>query len=223
MSFQNFIPNARPRAFCQPFEGQFEIQVNADAPGARARVNKSGKTVHGVLTKTIYGFIISAQKTETAYGAALDIVLEDVNGQSELFLRLVFDSALAAGFLNRVANVDFSRPVFFDIAKKEARAVLFMRYADNQPIPYAYTREHPGARPDWHKTTRGDGRADWDNSAQLLFFANLLNNDIAARIHSAVRDRYGVVPVLDAPGEPSDAAPMYNQLPPMGYDNDLPF
>lgn len=227
--FQNFIPNARPRAFCQPYDGQFEILVNENTPGARARVNKQGKTVWGIATKTIYGFIISASKTETAYGAALDIVFESADGQSELFLRLTFDSALAAAFLNRASNIDFRRPVYIDIAKKDGRASLFLKYADGRGIPYAYTRENPGGRPEWQKITRGDGAADWDNSAQLAFFAELLNTEIAERIHAAVNVRYAGA-LIEAErakipniGTVAERAATSAEIDTLEYDNDLPF
>jgi len=180
-SVNDFIAKSKPKVFCQTFNGVFEIRVTKDTPGAQHRVNRADKDVWYLPAKSICGFIVDADKRETAFGPTLEIVLERGNGM-ELIFSTPWKGNVAGGFLNRMVNIDFGAEVQLDIAGGERQTLFIKQRGKN--VPVAYTRENPNGRPDWEKIETPDG-VFFDRSAQSKFFADVLENTIRPRIQAA--------------------------------------
>ena len=222
MNYSSFIPKQRERAYVQPFDGKFEIATPEGTPGARSRVNKQGKTVWGIATPTLSGYITDVDKRDSEYGSTLDVTFESADGREDVFLRVPFGSSLAAGFLNRMLNVDFTRPVEFSISRKEGRDTLFVKNGGHS-VKYAHTRENPNGRPEWIEYETPEGTKKWSNTAQLSFFAEVLEKEVRPRVLMAASGRGGYAEV-ERPAIQSAPVPVLSASPEGQQDSDdLPF
>lgn len=181
MSFSIINQDKTKTIFIGTFDGQFEIRCTEDAEGVQSRVNKNGRTVHFVPTKSLSGFITDADKYTGEYGSHLRIFL--TRDGDEYRLNLPWKGNMAGCFLACMENIDFTKAVQIDISTYNDRQYLFFKQGGNR-VPAKYTKEKPNGRPAWQLAETDDG-PKWNNDAERRFYQNILEEVIRPRLRNA--------------------------------------
>lgn len=174
-------------------KGKFEVKVPKGTPGSITRLkrDKSGE-VTVMQFDNLSGGIVDIRKNEVDFKGKLIVSLEvDVRDKGEEFcLQLSYWHDQAGDFLNCMENINYQARVNFGAYVKtkqngKERTYLNVYQKDqnqeSQPVPWKYTRENPGNKPDWDWVMK-DGKKQPDRTAERNFYMNILNNVILPKL-----------------------------------------
>lgn len=172
------------------------------------RVSKTGKDIHyktydfvsGQIEKIVY----KVKEWEGKRLRSINIHLTDMD--EKYVVTLGFLSNAAKCFFYHMENIDYSIPVRFEMSLYNDREYLFIKQ-NGERVARKYTRENPGDKPQWEKTiVRGEEQ--WDNSKELIYFKNILDEQINPKIEALNRR-----PATPAPAIQSNGLPNLDDIP----------
>lgn len=207
----------RNRNFLSLFKGDIVQRVPSDTPGAIKRFTKSGKEVHELHFNTLNGFIENVKvedppEDHKEYGRRWVFSIRDESNEYEL--GLPYSSSAANGILDRLMNVDFSKPVKIKSWYIEDDGNYKQHITVDQEgerIDKFFTKENPMGRPEPKQITI-DGQPRLDFTDALRFMEKVVKEKIKPKIAEAN-------PLADA-GFPEEEVPPPNtsDIPPVNDD-----
>jgi hypothetical protein len=209
--------------FIGTFNGEFEIKCTPETEGVKSRVNKNGKTIHAVTTRSLSGFITDADKYTNTYGSYLRLFL--TRDGEEYRLNLPWKGNMAGCFLACMENIDFTKSLQIDISTYNDRQYLFFKQNGNR-VPAKYTKAEPNGRPEWQVEETEDGKR-WNNNAERAFYQTILEETIRPLLSDFVTklmredDPVAIVDEAEKVFSMKDVATIKNGD--VAPDDDLPF
>lgn len=209
--------------FIGTFNGEFEIKCTPETEGAKSRVNKNGKTVYAVPTRSLSGFMTDADKYTNTYGSYLRLFLTR-NGE-EYRLNLPWKGNMAGCFLACMENIDFTKAVQIDISTYNDRQYLFFKQNGSR-VPAKYSKAEPNGRPEWQMEETDDGKR-WNNNAERAFYQTILEETIRPKLSDFVTklmredDPVAILDKAEKVSTIKDVAAAKNDQ--VASDDDLPF
>lgn len=163
------------------YEGKIAQRAAEDIPGAKHRVKKNNEAVWELYYDTLEGELEDVEIQDPPeefkrYGKSLVVTVAD--GGTKYKLRIHIKSRMANGFLYRLPNLDFTRPIKLktywieDQSDGKYRGSLTVHQDGKKIDPY-YTKEDPNGLPPLEKVTV-DGEERWDSTKQLAFLSRMI-------------------------------------------------
>lgn len=163
-------------------EGSLVLQHQNPIEGVtESRTNKNGKVVHEEFFRSLTANIKDIQKREAPFGLVWELTMED-DGE-EFVISWPYSSRYTNLFFRALPNVDFSKPVKFrpwtmkdekDASKTRVGVTL---YQNEEKVEFYFTKDEPNGMPELKKR-KFKGKDVYDDSEQLEFFENMLEEDI---------------------------------------------
>ena len=197
--------------------GKFVLNVPAHTPDAKERTTESGKTysyleydwIDGLIT----GLSLNSREWDGKEFEDIEIRMIDSDGDKYVLI-LSTNSAVGNCFFNLMENIKPEKPVKFSIKRTDERDSLFAEQS-GETIKWKYTKANPGNKPQWEQIMV-KGKKVWDNTDELLFFKERLN-EVAATINVEEGGKVEFPPVSDPRGWGVLQEPVFDN------DDDLPF
>lgn len=189
--------------------GKLAQKVKEGTPGAKARENKNGETVHELLFTGIKGKISNISLTEEKFGYELHITI--INGGQKYVIQIPASGGYAFGFLSRVPNIDYLKEAElrpFAIKEGDKTKNFFVVYQDGKKVEPFFTKDAPNGLPALElKKVRG--KDAWDDTARIEFFTELLYNEVVPKLaemygQGAAAEKHEEEQEPDFQNEPSD-------------------
>lgn len=153
-----------------------KLSVKADAndthPNLTERKTKEGETRHYIEFDYFNGFISGPiQKRETEFGDFLSIPISAAD--EKYILQLPWLKDAYSYFMNRIENLDLSKPVLFGaFTTDEGYNRMYMKQ-DEQKVEPVYSKDNPGEKPAWVSQTL-NGKTVWDRTDETKYFLQVL-------------------------------------------------
>ncbi len=163
--------------------GKFCQRVPAGTPGAKTRVNKTGKTVHEKFYESFTGRLVGIRTQDGEYGKSWIFSFKD---KEEVYnLQLSYSNSFSTALLKMLPNVDLSKEMKVSPSTKEVdgknKSSLFINQ-DGKAIKHAYTREKPNGMPDMEQITV-KGAPVWDDTKRIQFLYEMVASQIVPKLH----------------------------------------
>lgn len=164
-------------------DGKFTIRVQEGTPGAVARVNKKGVTVHEVHHDSFEAKLVDIRTKDSPYGKNWEFDFQD--GGEIYTLQLSFSNSYATAFLKILPNIDLTKPMKLQpSAKKDAdgktKSSLFVSQ-DGVTLKHAYTKDNPNGLPNMEQIMV-KGVPTWDDTKRLEFLQAMVEKDIKPKL-----------------------------------------
>ncbi len=178
--------------------GKFCVRVDEKTPGAVARVNKLGKTVHEIFHDSFTGKLVDIRVRDGEYGKSWNFDFRD--GEQLFTLQLSYSNSSAVNLLKMLPNADLSQEMKVQPSLKvedgKNKTSIFVTQ-NGVNLKHAFTREHPNGLPDLKKVVVS-GNEVWDDTERLAFLAAMVERDIMPKLpkRSAAA---GPMAIADAP------------------------
>lgn len=162
--------------------GKLAKKVSPETPGAVKRlytVAKTGeeKETHELHYPAIEGMLVSGQVKELTFGQVMELTFEN-NGERAI-VSLPFPGALAESIIQRLVNVDLSKPVRLNAgADKDTGKNFTWITQGGAKVVASYTKDNLGDCPPMIKKVVA-GKTKWDSDDRTAFlydkFVELFN------------------------------------------------
>lgn len=120
------------------------------------------------------GKITKCAINELEHGQVLEIVLDD--GSERATISIPFPGRLADSFIQRVPNIDLSKPVLFNAGLDKERNTNFIWLKqDGASVKSTFTKNDPNGCPEMVKKVVA-GKVKWDGEARTDFLYNHLKD-----------------------------------------------
>jgi hypothetical protein len=167
--------------------GKFCVRVQEGTPGAVARVNKLGKTVHELFYDSFTGKLINIRTRDGEYGKSWEFDFQD---SGEVYtLQLSYSNSYATNLLKILPNVDLSKEMKVQPAQKiedgKTKSSLFISQ-DGKTLKHAYTKDAPNGLPPMEQKTV-KGQVVWDDTERLAFLEAMVESDILPKLPKDTR------------------------------------
>lgn len=180
------LDNREAGKFITIYNGKFSIRVSPETPGAIARVNKLGNTVHEKYYDSFTGKLVGIRTREGNFGK--EWIFDFQDGGDVYHLQLSYSNSYASKFLKMLPNVDLNKEMKVQPAVKvedgKNKSSLFISQ-DGVTLKQAYTRTNPNGLPDLEPITV-KGVQVLDDTKQLAFLAAMVERDIIPKLPKAV-------------------------------------
>lgn len=163
--------------------GKFCQRVDPSTPGAIARVNKLGNTVHEKFYDSFTAKLVGIKTQDSqAYGTNWVFSFKDKGDVYQL--QLSFSNSFATAFLKMLPNIDLEKEMKLQPVTKEVdgktKSSLFVTQ-NGVNVKHAYTRENPNGLPDMKQITL-KGQLIWDDTDRLEFLHNMVKTSIIPKL-----------------------------------------
>lgn len=163
--------------------GKFVVRVAEGTPGAVARVNKMGKTVHEVSYDSFTAKLINIRKRDSNYGPQMEFDFRD-NGEVYT-LQLSASNSYATNILKILPNVDLTKEMKIQPSEKieadgKKKSSLFISQ-DGITLKHAFTKDNPNGMPPMEQITV-KGQLVWDDTKRLAFLEEMVSRDILPKL-----------------------------------------
>lgn len=162
--------------------GKFCMRVSSDTPGAVARVNKVGNTVHEIFHDSFTAKLVNIRTRDSDYGRQWEFDFRD--GAEVYTLQLSYNNSLATTFLKILPGVDLTKEMKLQPSQKEVegkkKSSLFVSQ-DGKTLKHAYTREVPNGLPDLEEITVS-GVKQLDSTKRLAFLEEMVDTQILPKL-----------------------------------------
>lgn len=185
------------------YNGRFVKRVKEPTAETTTRETKSGKTVHELSYDFVIGVITNVEKRDSDYGFNLHLLLVDADEKNDVTIKF-YDSATRI-ILNKLSNVDFTKPVKLMVGKNDEGRTWFTikqagRGFEKDIVPNAYTREDiPDA-----KKIKVQGKEVWNFDEQADFLWEKFQAKAPAPAPAAPAKKELDLEPWDAPTMPTD-------------------
>lgn len=189
--------------------GKFTVRVQEGTPGAVARVNKLGKTVHELKYDSFTGKLVNIRTRDGEYGKTWEFDFKD---EAEVYtLQLPYSNSFSKGILKILPNVDLTKEMKVQPSQKEedgkTKSSIFISQ-DGTTLKHKYTKDNPNGMPPMEQVTI-KGQVQWDDTKQLEFLQAMVERDIIPNLPrnevAASAPKSGLESELDKPeGETDD-------------------
>lgn len=162
--------------------GKFCVRVQEGTPGAIARVNKLGKTVHEVFYDSFTGKLVNIRTRDGEYGKSWEFDFQDAG---EVYtLQLSYSNSYATNLLKILPNVDLTKEMKVQPSQKiedgKTKSSLFVSQ-DGKTLKHAYTKDVPNGLPPMEQKTV-KGQVVWDDTERLAFLEAMVESDILPKL-----------------------------------------
>lgn len=155
---------------------------------SKARTLESGKVIHEELYDSMEGVIKNISFKDGDYGTQL-IVQVDNDGEIAN-LQMALSSNPSGSFLKSLPNIDPTKAVKFSPKMEEKdgkrKTSLFINQ-NGQSVKWAWTKDNPGELPTLKKI-KIKGKDTWDDSEQIEFLQNYVNNVFLPKLKGGAVD-----------------------------------
>lgn len=162
--------------------GKFCVRVSPETPGAVARVNKMGKTVHEVFYDSFTGKLVNIRTRDGEYGKSWEFDFKD--GAEIYTLQLSYSNSYATNILKMLPNIDLTKEMKVQPAQKiedgKTKSSLFISQ-DGKTLKHAYTKDAPNGLPQMEQVTV-KGQLVWDDTKRLAFLDEMVTRDILPKL-----------------------------------------
>lgn len=178
------LNNAPSAIYLSIVSGKIARRVKDVTPEAKSRTTEDGKLIHELYYDNLEGSITDISTKDGNFGKQLLITITS-DGEKAV-LQMPFSSGSASSFLKALPNVDLSQPVTLrpkmEVDGEKKKTVLFITQ-NGKGIKWYWTKDNPGALPPMEKI-KVKGKETWDDSKQLEFFENFLQ-EVRAKLNPA--------------------------------------
>ncbi len=162
--------------------GKFCVRVAESIPGAVARVNKLGKTVHELFYDSFTGKLVNIRTKDGEYGKSWEFDFKD--GGEVYTLQLSYSNSYATNLLKILPNADLTQEMKVQPSQKiedgKTKSSLFVSQ-NGVTLKHAYTKDVPNGLPQMVETTVR-GQKVWDDTERLAFLQAMVNRDILPQL-----------------------------------------
>lgn len=158
--------------------GKFTVRVPEGTPGAIARVNKLGKTVHELKYDSFTGKLVNIRTRDGDYGKTWEFDFKD---KAEVYtLQLPYSNSFSKGILKILPNVDLTKEMKVQPSQKEedgkTKSSIFISQGGTT-LKHKYTKDNPNGMPPMEMIVV-KGKETWDDTKQLEFLYEMVQKDI---------------------------------------------
>ena len=194
--------------------GKISTPCEETTEGVKTRTNSEGTIKHELHYSGLVGQITNVSFKAGKYGRQLEVKLTD--GGANDVLNIECNSGYGSSFLNKIANVDLTKPVKIEVfAIKEGdktKQLLTIKQAGesgliDSKIATAYTKENPNGLPQWEQIFLKDGvtpvlknaKNTYDTTAQENFYTNLIEAIVQPKLVALYHERNAAKPAVNTP------------------------
>lgn len=145
------------------YDSRFAKRVATPTEETTTRENKLGKEIHEVYYDFVEGIIKKIDKKETEYGWNLILEIDDVDEKNEV--SITFYNSATRTILNKLCNVDFSKPAHLMVGKNDSGYTWFSIKQDGETVQNKYGKEDVPAA----QKIKVKGKDTWQFDDQLDF------------------------------------------------------
>lgn len=177
--------NTSKKTYLSISNGKITKKVDEQTPGAVKKTKKDGSIYFVQEYDELEGHVVSASVRVTeGFGPMLELVINDV--ADDYILSMQFESTVSNGFLMRMPNVNFGKPVLFktyliEEQGKKAKTYLTL-YQDGAKIPNYWSKETPRDLPQMKQLPQVGGGVKWDSTDRSLFLDSYIKNQLQEKI-----------------------------------------
>jgi hypothetical protein len=163
------------RTYLTVVGGKFCQRVDENTEGAVPREltmgKNKGKTVFEKFYKEITGYITGGNLETGEFGESIMIHVSDPKEESEVYLRLPWNSKLRDAFVKRLPNLDVNKPVeLVCFPDKENGSPVLLIKQNNENLPFYYKKGEMNGLPEpTEKTIKGKRVLNWDDVEAFLW------------------------------------------------------
>jgi hypothetical protein len=162
--------------------GKFTVRVPEGTPGAVARVNKLGKTVHELKYDSFTGKLVNVRTRDSEYGKSWEFDFRDAG---EVYtLQLPYSNSFSKGILKILPNADLTQEMKVQPSQKvedgKTKSSIFISQGGTT-LKHKYTKDNPNGMPQMEQV-QVKGNLVWDDSKQLAFLHEMVERDILPRL-----------------------------------------
>jgi hypothetical protein len=160
--------------------GKFAQKVKEGTEGAVARKNKKDVMVYELLFDTLEGKLIGIETRDGDYGKEIHFIIND--GIENMKMQIQFSSSTLKSYLSRILNADLNRTLEFCVGwdKEKERTFAYLKQ-DGKTVQSMFTKDNPNGLPPMVRK-KVKGKDIWDDSDQLEFFENFLNEKVLPKL-----------------------------------------
>jgi hypothetical protein len=178
--------------------GKIVRYVKEATAASKSRVNKNGVTVNEEIYDAVSGYLKDIKtRDREGFGKEWQIFLQ--NGENTFIVSMNYSSAYASSFFKALPLADLTQKLTLTPWQKEDKegkkkssiyikdGKHFDEHGKEISVPWLYTKDNPNGLPQL-KQVKVKGVVTWDDSDQMEFFENYVQEKVLPKLKATVEE-----------------------------------